>query len=84
MAARNTKATKPATEPKTESAVLTVVAPNGLNLRCTPSFRSAVLEVLKNGQSIKVRPVEEEIPDGWKPVKVGDHDGWVCGRYVKE
>lgn len=75
---------KPQTEAQTEPAVLTVVAPYGLNLRRTPSFHSAVLEVLKDGQTLDVRPVEEEIPAGWKPVKAGDRDGWVYGRYVKE
>ena len=75
---------KPQTKPQTEATILTVVAPYGLNLRRTPSFHSAVLEVLKDGQSLEVRPVEEEIPAGWKPVKAGDQDGWVYDRYVKE
>lgn len=65
-------------DPGQTFAKLVVTYPMGLNLRAGPGRDTAVLRVLKAGET--VLQTGELTEAGWVPVE----DGWVDSRYVRE
>jgi len=57
-----------------------IVTADILNIRSEPNTSAAVIEKLKNGQTIKLL----EVKDGWYKIAFNDITGWISADYTEE
>lgn len=62
------------------AGVVTVTAPEGLNLRAAPSTEAAVLALIPYGSVLTL--TGDPTSDHWYPVSFGTFSGWAFGSYL--